>query len=270
MTHQSALRAVFLGSGSSGNCTAVTSGDDVILLDCGFSAREIATRLRAASIDPSHVAAIFVTHEHSDHIKGIDVFVRRHAPGCTVHSTSGTLRASGLDRTKIELRALVPGSTVHVGSLGVVAFRTSHDAAEPVGYRVEASGHVMGLATDTGVLTHEALEALSGADILGLEGNHDVHMLRSGPYPAHLKRRILSARGHLSNEDAARALRRLASDNLKQIITLHRSTTNNTSALVAEAFRAEVARLGLKTPVHVAEQHRTHDTTPPQTSLFGD
>jgi phosphoribosyl 1,2-cyclic phosphodiesterase len=254
MNPSAGLRAVFLGSGSAGNCTAITSGDTVVLIDCGLSARETARRLIAADIDPAAVAAILVTHEHGDHVRGIDVFVRRYAPDCVVHASQGTVRAalpSSLGDSAVPIR---PGDEFHVGELDIVAFSTSHDAADPVGYRVASGLESVGIATDTGVLTPQAAEALSGVTILGIEGNHDVEMLERGPYPYHLKRRIMSARGHLSNADAAHAVELLAGDGLQRVVTLHRSRTNNTAALAGSALRERLRQMGLTTPVEVVEQ----------------
>lgn len=254
MDPRPSLHAVFLGSGSAGNCTAIASGDTVVLVDCGFSARETSRRLVAAGLDPASVSAILVTHEHGDHVRGIDVFVRRHAQDCVVHASPGTLRAampSSLGSSVVTIR---PGESFRVGGLDIVAFPTSHDAAEPVGYRVSRGAESVGIATDTGVLTPQAAEMLSGVTVLGIEGNHDVEMLERGPYPYHLKRRILSARGHLSNADAAHAVEMLASDNLKRVVALHRSRTNNTAALAGTVLRERLRSMGLATPVEVVEQ----------------
>lgn len=269
MTHPP-LRTVFLGSGSSGNCTVVTSGTDVVMIDCGFSAREVATRMRSADLDPAAVKAIFVTHEHGDHVRGVDVFARRYAPGCVVYGTPGTLTAARLKECRIDTAALVPGSPTSIGRISVLAFRTSHDAAEPVGYRVDAEATSFGLMTDTGVFSGEAAEALASVDVLGIEVNHDLRMLETGPYPAYLKRRIRSARGHLSNADAAEALERLATDRLTRVIALHRSRTNNTAALAEAAVRDRLSRMGHPAKAFVARQDGVTDPDPAQGSLFGD
>ena len=269
MSAADSLRVVFLGSGSGGNAVAVTDGATTLLIDCGFSAREVAHRMAAVGLDPSRVSAILLTHEHSDHSRGVDVFARRH--GCAVHATRGTRMAAGLDHIDAEVRTLVPGEQVRVGSLLVVAFRTSHDAAEPVGFRVEtASGEVFGLATDTGMFTDEAREALAGVDLLGIESNHDVTMLENGPYPSYLKRRIRSAQGHLSNPDAADALEALASSRLRRVIAVHRSDTNNTASLAKRALVARLAALDVRVPVLVAPQHEPLDTSPAQGALFSE
>jgi phosphoribosyl 1,2-cyclic phosphodiesterase len=261
------LRVVFLGSGSAGNAVAVTDGATTLLVDCGFSARETARRMAIAGLDPGAVAALFVTHEHSDHIRGVEVFARRHS--CTVHATRGTRKAAGFDALDSEVCTLVPGEPVRIGTLTVLPFRTSHDAAQPVGFRIETeAGERFGLATDTGVLTPEAAEALADVDLLGLESNHDLGMLDSGPYPQFLKRRIRSDEGHLSNPDAADALELLASDRLRAVFALHRSTTNNTPSLAKRALVARLAAIHLSVPVEVPAQHLVLDSCPAQATLF--
>ena len=261
-------RMVVLGSGSAGNATAITDGTTTVLVDCGFSAREVSRRLTAARIDPCSVAAVLVTHEHGDHVRGIDVFCRRHAPSAVVYASAGTRRAGYLDEKAAEVVCLRAGEPVDIGCFTVLGFSTSHDAAEPLGFRVEVGGTVFGIATDTGVLTEEAAEALSGCSVLGIECNHDVMMLERGPYPAYLKQRIRSAHGHLSNPDAADAIESLASDALTQIFALHRSRTNNTATLAAAALEQRLACMGLDVPVSVARQDEVCDPDPPQGALF--
>lgn len=242
------LRVVFLGSGSSGNAAAVTDGTTTLLVDCGFSAREVRTRLSRHGIDAEGVSAILVTHEHTDHVRGVDVFARRHrAP---VYATAGTWRASRTDARLLDARTVRPGEPERVGTLTVIAFATSHDAAEPVGYRIETSaGATLGIATDTGHFTDQAAEALRDCDIVGIECNHDIEMLSGGPYPWFLKQRIASPRGHLSNPDAADALERIAGDRLRHVHALHLSRTNNTHELARRALEVRLARLGLDVPV---------------------
>jgi len=269
MTSNHPLRVVFLGSGSSGNAAAVTDGTSTVLVDCGFSAREVARRLAFSGIAPSSVAAILVTHEHSDHVAGIDVFARRHAACCCVYASAGTDRGLALG-AGVEREVVSCGVPFSVGSLRVTPFRTSHDAAEPLGYRFDKDAESLGIVTDTGVLTPESLEALQGVTMLGLESNHDVVMLERGPYPAFLKRRIRSHAGHLSNDDAAEALERIASDRLTRVFALHRSRTNNTAALAQKSLTDSVARLGLAVQVTVAAQGDPSDSHPAQGSLFGE
>jgi phosphoribosyl 1,2-cyclic phosphodiesterase len=258
---------VVLGSGSGGNAVAVTDGATTLLVDCGFSAKETARRMAIVGLDAGHVSAVLVTHEHSDHIRGVDVFARRH--GCSVFATLGTRRATGLDALAADVCGLVAGEPTRIGSFSVVPFRVSHDAAEPVGFRFEADcGERFGIATDTGVLTPEALEALRDVDILGLESNHDLSMLANGPYPQFLKTRIRSDRGHLSNPDAAEALELLASSRLRRVVALHRSGTNNSPTIVKRTLVARSEAIGLRVPIDVARQDLPLDSAPPQGTLF--
>lgn len=253
MTLTSDLHVVFLGSGSGGNAVAVTDGTTTVLIDCGFSAREVARRMAIAGLSADTVSGILLTHEHSDHLRGVEVFSRRHS--CDVYATTGTRRAAGLDAMQACVVGIAGGEEVRIGTLSIVPFRTSHDAAEPVGFRVTTpSGRRFGLATDTGVLTPEAAEALADVDVLGLESNHDLKMLEAGPYPGFLKRRILSREGHLSNPDAADALEALVSDRLRRVVAVHRSDTNNTASLARRGLVARLAAIGLEIPVDVAPQ----------------
>ncbi len=253
MPYPPRLTVVCLGSGSAGNCTAIDADGTLMLVDCGFSARETASRMHAAGLDPARVRAILLTHEHSDHVRGIDVFLRRHAPGCAVHATAATLAAAGLDQ-RADTSKVRAGRPFDVGGARVTAFRISHDAADPVGYRIEVGDEAFGLATDCGVLTAEAADALTGCTVLGLEFNHDVTMLERGPYPYHLKRRILSAHGHLSNDDASAALETLAHTRLRHVIAMHRSRTNNTVELAKAALSGTLRRLGHPAVAEVAAQ----------------
>jgi phosphoribosyl 1,2-cyclic phosphodiesterase len=263
------LRVVVLGSGSSGNAIAVTDGHETLLIDCGFSARETNRRLTVGGIEPASVHAVLVTHEHSDHTKGLEVFTRKRQ--VTVCASHGTRRAAALDGLPAEIRTLEPGEEHAVGGFTVIPFRNSHDAAEPVGYRIETrGGERAGIATDTGVLTAEATETLAECDVLGIESNHDVRMLTTGPYPFFLKQRIASDKGHLSNEDAAAALERLVSPRLRQVLALHRSRTNNTRDLVLASLRARLTALGYDGDLVAATQDEACGDLPavPET-LFG-
>jgi phosphoribosyl 1,2-cyclic phosphodiesterase len=261
---------VVLGSGSSGNASVVTDGTTTVLVDCGFSAREVARRLGDAGIDPRSVQAVFVTHEHGDHVRGLDVFCRRYAPACEVHASAGTRHAAGLTALERTAKPLRIGETMRVGSLTVLTFPASHDAVEPVGFRIDAEGGSIGMVTDTGVITPEAREALAGCTTIALECNHDLRMLEQGPYPAYLKRRIRSVHGHLSNADAADSLETLAHDGLEHVIALHRSRTNNTRELVSELITERLRRIGLRSSVQVAAQDLACDTDPGQQRLFGE
>ncbi len=261
--HERALRVAFLGSGSSGNATAITDGETTVLVDCGFSAREVARRLRVHGIDTASVSAVLLTHEHVDHVRGIEVIARHW--GCTVWATAGTLSAARLGHNLPDVRLLTAGEPARIGTLDVLAFRSSHDAAEPVGFVVgrDGSGR-FGLLTDTGTFTHEAAEALRGCDVVALECNHDPDMLETGPYPWFLKKRIASDRGHLSNVAAADAIENLADSRLSHVFAVHLSRTNNTHGLARDALADRLARLGLDVKVTPVGQECAEPSKPRQ------
>ncbi len=245
-THACAcLEVTFLGSGSSGNATLVHCGEDSLLVDSGFSARETMRRLELAGADASRIRAILVTHEHTDHIAGVRVLAAKL--DVPVYATAGTCAAAPTGALSVAPESLVPGQPQRIAGMEVLPFAVSHDAAEPVGFRITgACGTSFGLVTDSGVMTPEALEALAGCELLGIECNHDVEMLRTGPYPWFLKERIASPRGHLSNAAALAAIESLASDRLRAVFGVHVSSKNNTHDLVAEELRATLGRLGLE------------------------
>ncbi len=248
------LSAAFLSSGSRGNLTAVTCGDTTVLVDVGVSAKEACRRMELAGIAPSGVRAILLTHEHVDHVSGVRVLARRL--DVPVYASEGTLRAAcGALRDVACTERLGVGSELAIAGMRIRAFRTEHDAAEPVGYRFSGpADDAVGIVSDTGVLTPAILEALHGCDIIGIECNHDPHMLAAGPYPGFLKRRIASVRGHLSNAAAAAAVEALMADTLHTLVALHLSEQNNTAALAREALERAVQRLGAATRVDVSSQ----------------
>lgn len=235
-----------LGSGSRGNAAVVAFRSTTLLLDCGFSARETARRLAACGFAPEALTALLVTHEHGDHSAGAAVFSRRH--GVPVFGSEGTLRGAGLPGQRgCELHRARAGSSFTLGELTVTPFRTSHDCAEPLGYVFEApDGDRLGVLTDTGIASAEVREALAGCRTLGLEVNHDPHMLANGPYPPFLQRRIAGDRGHLSNDAAADLLEALAHDGLRTIVGMHVSQQNNTPTLAGRALRARLGAIGLE------------------------
>lgn len=247
-----AVRVAFLGSGSSGNATAVASGDTLVLVDCGFSARETKRRLVAAGLGGMRIAALLVTHEHTDHIAGLRVLTKRG--DVAVHASVGTWRSGRLGERTEHSYVAVPGERVRIGDIEVDVFASSHDSNDPVGYVFSAAGRRIGVCTDCGHLTAGIAEALAGCDLLGIESNHDLDMLERGPYPRFLKRRILSARGHLSNVQACQALERLAGNRLKHVVGLHLSRTNNAPTIASRALTARARSLGLDAAVTVASQ----------------
>ncbi|MDZ4180337.1 MAG: MBL fold metallo-hydrolase [Coriobacteriia bacterium] len=246
------MRLVFLGSGSSGNATAIECGGSIVLIDAGFSARETLRRMCLVSLNPDDVRAILLTHEHTDHISGVRVLSKRL--GVPVFATAGTLSAGRVAGSITDPRTIRAGDDFSIGSLGVSALQVSHDAAEPVGFRIEsACGSIIGLATDTGTLPTNH-DALGGCDVLAIECNHDEEMLENGPYPWFLKERIKSHRGHLSNTAALEVIGELAHDGLKAVVGLHLSRQNNCGEKVIDALSRRIDDLGLAAEVHVVAQ----------------
>ncbi len=254
------MEIVFLGSGSSGNCAAVRAGRTVVLLDAGLSLRQTALRLGERGLSLDDVAAVLLTHEHSDHVLGaLDLAKKRALP---VYATEGTARAAGLPGPLFaDIRTVRGGDEIRIGAgLFVRVTRTPHDGVESVCYVFgDGAGRRIGVATDIGHLSPEVTEALRGCEVIGLEANHDVDLLRDGRYPPHLKRRILSAVGHLSNEDAAAGLFGLVTERTRAVVALHVSRNNNTFALAGRAFREAITGMGAGIPVSVAR----HDEATP-------
>ena len=226
-----------LASGSSGNAVLVTSGETSLLVDAGVSALQIRKRLESFGRAPDEIDAILLTHEHSDHVRGLDVFLRRHraAPVWTTHGTW----------SKIDVRSdgggeLCSGTSVRFGNLEITPVATSHDAAEPLAYVFDDGDHSAAVCTDTGIVTPLLEQRLQGCELLLLETNHDKDMLRHGPYPWSLKQRIDSRTGHLSNHQSCEAIDRVGSSVLRAVVGMHLSAENNCPNLVCENLRRTV------------------------------
>jgi phosphoribosyl 1,2-cyclic phosphodiesterase len=218
-----------LGSGSGGNCSLVRSGSTAVLIDIGFSARETARRLRQVGVEPEEITAILLTHEHGDHVAGAAVASRRwQTPVFCRPAVSVAARLE--EKGACDIQDL-PLKTFDLGRLAITPFSVPHDAVETVGFVVESEGMRLGYATDMGQVTDTVVHHLSGCQILAVEANHDVDMTRLGPYPWHLKERILGDRGHLSNEGTAELLSRTAGPETCEVILTHLSDTNNTREL---------------------------------------
>jgi phosphoribosyl 1,2-cyclic phosphodiesterase len=247
------VEIAFLGSGSSGNCAAVRAGRTVVLLDAGLSLRQTTLRLKTRGLSLDDVSAILLTHEHSDHVRGAADLVKKRA--IPVYVTEGTTRAPGIPGPLLaDIRIVRDGDEIRIGDdLFVRATKTPHDGAESVCYVfADGRGRRIGVATDLGHLSAEVAGALRGCEVIGLEANHDVDLLRDGGYPAHLKRRILSEVGHLSNEDAAEGLFGLVTERTRAVAALHVSRHNNTFALAGRVFREALSGMGARIPISVA------------------
>lgn len=256
------LELLVLASGSKGNASVLrdTVGKRAILIDCGISKKSFLQQCATLGFDPREIEAVLVTHEHTDHTKGLGVLYRgfaRLGMAPTLYTGEKVLAASSQVQQAAEqcdVRFIDDGSDESVAGMAVHAFTTSHDAAQSFGFRFDGQGDSIGFMTDTGIATPQALEALRECRVLGLESNHDEKMLKYGPYPARLKARIASARGHLSNEQSADVLEQLASDRLEQVVALHVSENNNDYLLPEKSLEQTLARLSHPACVHVGFQ----------------
>lgn len=198
------LKVWSLASGSSGNAFLIQGGRTSVLLDAGFSAREMKARIGGAGVDPASVEALFLTHEHSDHVSGAGVTSR--ALKAPVIANAATLSAAARSIGESDCVRMPTGSSLSLGDLTVRSFSVSHDAADPVGYVFTCGRHSVCYATDTGCLSPEVESAMRGAGLVILESNHDILRLAHCEYAEHLKQRILGDKGHLSNHAAGEAL----------------------------------------------------------------
>ncbi len=237
------MRLCSIASGSSGNCVYVGSDTTHLLMDVGISGKRTEAGLAELGLTMKDIDAICITHEHADHISWLGVLARKY--GVPIYATRGTVEAirktSSLGQIDESLfRVIVPDERCIIKDIALYPVRTSHDAADPVAYRIDHDGRRIGLITDLGCYNDYTVECLRNLDLLYLEANHDVHMLQVGPYPYYLKQRILGERGHLSNESAGKLLSRLLHDNMQAIVLGHLSKENNLPELAYESVRVEV------------------------------
>jgi len=309
------MRVTSLGSGSSGNAYLIEAGPQGrtrLLVDAGFSARSLAERLQQVGCAPEQLQGVLVTHEHSDHILGLPMLMKRHqvpvfADPRTLSQvqiifSSGELRSESgaLVRLEIEQQTTDPGGNgtkeivtaqtdsptrnadlwqpLPIGTRRVISdievysFPVSHDATAPCGYLLHAGGCRVCIVTDTGEVTPVMLEAIAQADLLILESNHDRSRLIGGPYPYHLKQRILSSTGHLSNDQAAEAvLRTWRSDGIRWLWLAHLSRTNNTPKLALTSLQKSLRTAGANlAQIHISILKREPGASWDSTRLWQD
>ena len=258
------VRVVSLASGSSGNALLVQTGRTAVLVDAGLSARMLTSRLRQVGVTPHMLSAVLLTHEHSDHASGAVAFATQH--DLPLISDPRTLAAvfeqsaakawmaqagQATPARAIERVELAVGASSKLHDLDIRSFPVSHDAVAPCGYVLSTGAWNVCVAIDTGEAHEPVIEAIRGAQLVVLEANHEKDRLLAGPYPWHLKRRILSATGHLSNEQASQALIRVLDDRPCWVWLAHLSRTNNTPDLARAQVRDALLRHGLR---HIALQ----------------
>ena len=237
------MRMLSIASGSSGNCIYIGNDHTHILVDAGISKKRIEEGLNTIGLTVNDLSAIFITHEHKDHIGGIGVLTRKcEAP---VYGTKETLDYILSDTSMGRLDAerfmpILPNEKLMIGDMIVDPMKISHDAANPVCYRFFVCVKKAAIATDLGYVTEENEEKLSNMDLLLIEANHDIQMLQVGTYPYYLKQRILGKQGHLSNESCGRLLSKIVHDDLKKVYLGHLSKENNLPELAYEAVRLEI------------------------------
>jgi phosphoribosyl 1,2-cyclic phosphodiesterase len=237
------MRFCVLGSGSKGNSTFVEAGGTRLLIDAGFSGKEIERRLTAIEVAPDTLSAILITHEHSDHTRGAGILSRRFK--LPILANSLTIAAAGEVLSKLHgLQEFITGTSFSFGDFSIHPYRISHDAADPVGFVLTNGSTSMGYCTDTGVVSRLMQHRLVSCHGLVLESNHDPDLLRNGPYPLYLQQRVRSKQGHLANGEAAEFLSDILHQGLEHVVLSHLSETNNRPELAHDAVRAVVASLG--------------------------
>lgn len=237
------MKICSISSGSSGNCIYVGSDDTHILIDVGLSKKRIEEGLRSIGVEPHLIQGIFITHEHSDHIKGLGVMSRKYR--VPIYATKDTIhvmkKIKSLGKIEQELfKAIAPNEDLQLGDLTIHPFETSHDAIHPVCYSVCHNGKKISVATDLGNYNEYIMDKLKGSHVLFIEANHDLNMLDVGPYPYHLKQRIKSDLGHLSNDATSQLICDLYHDEMKYIILGHLSNENNYPEVAYETIRSQL------------------------------
>lgn len=235
-----------IASGSGGNCTLVTDGTTAVLIDAGISARRIVSALGAFGLRPERLSGILITHEHTDHVCGLSTLLKHYEIPIFAPRTVANHLSWSIAGVETYMTVLPTGQDSRVGELCVLPFHTPHDTPESVGYRIEGSGR-FGLCTDLGHVTDEVLEGLRGVDAALIESNHDLDLLRDGPYPVPLKRRILSDRGHLSNSACGALAAALYESGTRKLVLGHLSRENNRPTLARECVLHTLTRAGADT-----------------------
>lgn len=246
------LYVASLNSGSNGNCYYVGNQQDAVLVDAGISCRETETRMARLGLSMRKVRAIFISHEHSDHIRGAAVLSKKYR--LPVYITALTLQHSGLQLDDTLLRSFFADVPIMVGSLTIFPFSKQHDAAEPHSFTISGGGVKVGVFTDLGMVCENLIAHFQQCHAAFLESNYDVDMLESGRYPYHLKRRIRGGKGHLSNTEALALFNTHRPSFMSHLFLSHLSKDNNCPNLVQKLFSGAAAS------VHVAVASRYNES----------
>ncbi len=242
-----------LASGSSGNCQFIASERTKLLVDAGMSGRYIKNSLSNIDVDINQINGILLTHEHSDHISGVGVLMRRHKiPLYVTEKTWEALKhkVGEIDMNLLHLYDRI--DNIEIGDIFVQSARISHDAVDPLCYALMHGNKKIAIATDLGTISDEVVEKFKDSDLLMIESNHDIEMLKVGPYPMYLKRRILSEYGHLSNEDAGYIAKEIIGfGKVKHILLAHLSKENNFPELAFETVKGILEEAGIRDGIDI-------------------
>jgi phosphoribosyl 1,2-cyclic phosphodiesterase len=263
-----------LNSGSNGNCYYVGNGREAVLVDAGISCREIEKRMKRSGLEMDKLKAVFVSHEHTDHISGIATLAKKHK--LPVYITSRTFLSSGISIPRefhFSFKAYQP---VEIGNLMITAFPKNHDAADPHSFIVSSGGLNVGIFTDIGSPCKNLIKYFSLCHAVFLETNYDEEMLENGSYPAHLKARIRADEGHLSNKQAFELFMKYRPSYLKLVLLSHLSAENNRPSIAKSLFKSALHAVDIKiahrdkeTPVYfINSQENVSKRNSPQLSLF--
>lgn len=229
------MKFISLSSGSAGNCYYIESGGTKILIDAGVSTRYIKNALKQFDISIEEIDAVFITHEHTDHIYGVEVLSRNYnIPVYSNQLTTDSILARNFIKRKDLFNSF--DKKINIKDLDIHTFDIHHDAVNPVGYVISDADLKFSVLTDTGCITKDIYESIKGSKAVVLESNHDIEMLQNGPYHYALKQRILSNVGHLSNDAAGKTAVKLINDGTEEIILGHISSTNNTYDIVFQSI----------------------------------
>lgn len=244
-----------LASGSSGNAALLATENTRILIDAGLSMRELGKRLAAIGEDLERLDAILITHEHTDHVSGLPVLARSKKVRATIYMTRLTGPAIDWGETAPKLEPFQAGAGLRIGDVEVQSFSIPHDAIDPVGFSLTAQGVRIGIATDLGYIPESVKFHLRRMDLLMLEANHDLDMLKVGPYPWSVKQRVMSRVGHLSNLVMSDYLTEELDSATSHVVLGHLSEQNNHPAIVSMMATQALEGRGLRTSLHIAQQN---------------